>query len=222
GTDLYVGGDFTQIGGQSRRHVAKLSAASGAADPNWDPRANNTVLGIGLSQGGSAFIGGLFTSMGGHSLQRIAKVNTSDAKVSDATWNYNANSSIHALKVDNDEVYLGGLFTNVAGQQLNKFAVLPITSRVLANPTTSINSSEMGWQIIPNPSKGIFHLQGRSTSGVVEVVVNDLQGRIIGYFPIKGTQISKTIDLSHMSKGVYILQVYSSEGRLWTGKLLKE
>ncbi|MDW8206152.1 MAG: T9SS type A sorting domain-containing protein, partial [Cytophagales bacterium] len=223
GTDLYVGGDFTQIGGQSRNYVAKLSAATGLADGSWHPNGNNAVLGIGLSAGGSAFIGGLFTSMGGNPLQRLAKVSTSNKGELDATWKYNTNSHTYSLKVDNDELYVGGLFTNVAGQQLNKFAMLPITPKILANPMV-LNSASGStvWQVVPNPSKGTFCLHGRCMSGTAEVVISDLQGRIISQFQTKNVQISESIDLSHMSRGVYVLQVYSSEGKLWTEKLLKE
>jgi hypothetical protein len=47
GGDLYAGGNFGSIGGQSRAFIAKLSTSgSGAADPTWDPNANSQVFAL--------------------------------------------------------------------------------------------------------------------------------------------------------------------------------
>ena len=37
GTNLYVGGNFTKIGGTTRRGLAKVSTVSGAVDSQWNP-----------------------------------------------------------------------------------------------------------------------------------------------------------------------------------------
>ncbi len=61
GGDVYAGGDFTQIGGQSRNRIAKLSSTgTGAADPSWNPDANNGVYALAVS-GGDVYAGGDFT-----------------------------------------------------------------------------------------------------------------------------------------------------------------
>ena len=35
GSDIYAGGDFALIGGQTRNHIAKLDNTTGAANPTW-------------------------------------------------------------------------------------------------------------------------------------------------------------------------------------------
>ena len=65
GGDVYAGGGFTSIGGQSRNRIAKLSAAgTGAADATWNPNANSHVLALAVS-GGDVYAGGYFSSIGG-------------------------------------------------------------------------------------------------------------------------------------------------------------
>ena len=47
GSEIFVGGDFSSIGGQSRSRIAKLSGTgTGAADPIWNPGANGTWLAL--------------------------------------------------------------------------------------------------------------------------------------------------------------------------------
>ncbi|MDW8204650.1 MAG: T9SS type A sorting domain-containing protein, partial [Cytophagales bacterium] len=79
-----------------------------------------------------------------------------------------------------------------------------------------------GWRVLPNPSKGMFRLEGRQAVEVSEVVISDLQGRVISRLVVRGMRVSEWIDLSHMSSGVYVLQVRGADGKWWTEKLLKE
>ena len=46
GGDIYVGGDFTSIGGQIRNRIAKLYISDDKADPSWNPNANGWINSI--------------------------------------------------------------------------------------------------------------------------------------------------------------------------------
>ncbi|MEA2411634.1 MAG: trimeric autotransporter adhesin, partial [Thermoleophilaceae bacterium] len=63
GTQLYVGGDFSHMSGQSSIRLAEITASNGALDTNWTPDPNNTVTAITVS-GADVYVGGNFTVIG--------------------------------------------------------------------------------------------------------------------------------------------------------------
>ena len=44
GSDIYAGGNFTSIGGLTRKNIAKLNNTDGSADGTWNPDANGPVF----------------------------------------------------------------------------------------------------------------------------------------------------------------------------------
>jgi surface protein len=80
-----------------------------------------------------------------------------------------------------------------------------------------------GFKVYPNPGKGVFTLQGRqSVDGEAEVIISDMQGRIISRQSISGRQMNEVIDLGGTASGVYLLQIRQADGKVWTEKLVKE
>jgi len=69
GDDLYVGGSFTEIGGQNPTNLAKLSTLNnGSIDPVWNPNPNagtlvSSVQAVALS-GPNLYVSGSFTNIG--------------------------------------------------------------------------------------------------------------------------------------------------------------
>jgi trimeric autotransporter adhesin len=59
---VYVGGDFTNIGGQTRNHLAELDAATGMAT-NWSLDADGDVWGLAVSDS-TISVGGVFREIG--------------------------------------------------------------------------------------------------------------------------------------------------------------
>ena len=62
GTQLYAGGSFSAIGGQSRYSIARLATSDGTAGA-WDPNMNTTVYALGVLDG-AVFAGGGFYASG--------------------------------------------------------------------------------------------------------------------------------------------------------------
>ena len=82
---VYAGGWFTTIGGQARRNIAALDAATGLATA-WDPCANDDVWSLAVSDG-VVYAGGWFTTIGGQARNYIAAL---DARTGAATaWDPN-------------------------------------------------------------------------------------------------------------------------------------
>ena len=64
---ILVGGAFSganSIGGQNRRHIARLDGTTGLAD-SFDPNADSTVLAVAIQADGKILAGGQFTDIGG-------------------------------------------------------------------------------------------------------------------------------------------------------------
>src|SRR4030095_10332414 len=75
GTTVFVGGEFNNVGGQSRSKSASLDAATGNATP-WNPSAGGfglLVQTITLS-GSMAYVGGTFTSIGQRTRRNAAAI----------------------------------------------------------------------------------------------------------------------------------------------------
>jgi hypothetical protein len=111
GTNLFVGGDFTNAGGLSANYMATWDAATGS----W------TNLGIGMDRevyalahdGANLYAGGLFTHAGGLSANYVAKRDAA----SGAWTNLGAGMDdwVFALAPVGTNLYAGGYFTTAGG-----------------------------------------------------------------------------------------------------------
>lgn len=126
--NVYVGGNFGTIGGQSRNNIAKLSSTGiGAADLSWNPSPNNGVYVITLDTSG-VYVGGFFTSIGGQNRNEIAKLSSTGIGAADASWNPSTNDLPRAIAVDaSGNVYVAGQFTTIGGQARSHIAKLSST-----------------------------------------------------------------------------------------------
>jgi hypothetical protein len=135
GNSVYAGGDFTSIGGQSRRDLAKLSSTStGAADTTWNPNPSDPPRALAVA-GGVLYAGGAFTSVGGSARKNIARLNADGTL--DTTWNPTADQEVDSLAVSSDggSVYAGGQFNSIGGQPRSNIAKLSSTGTGPADAT---------------------------------------------------------------------------------------
>jgi hypothetical protein len=123
GRDVYVGGDFTSIGGVSARRIA-----------HWDGH-RWTALGSGLDDGivhaiavsgSDVYVGGTFTTAGGVRVNRIAKWDgrawsALGQGISGCTDSY-CSSTVYAIGVDAGKIYVGGQFTKAGEVVANGIA----------------------------------------------------------------------------------------------------
>jgi hypothetical protein len=151
GTSVYAGGTFITMNPPpttppttgNRPFVAKLAAADGSLDPDWNPSANSVVRALALS-GSSLFVGGDFTSIGGQTRNGLAKLSAGpspDTGTADIAWDPNANSVVRALVIAGTDIYAGGDFTLVGGASHNN---------VVRLPTGDGGAHDSGWNPIAN------------------------------------------------------------------------
>ena len=71
----------------------------------------------------------------------------------------------------------------------------------------------------PNPSKGLINLQVETLVGAGSIVVTDLYGKSVKTQAL--SMGANTVNISHLSKGFYLVSVITSEGKT-TKKLVVE
>jgi YVTN family beta-propeller protein len=182
GGNLYAGGGFTSIGGQTRNRIAKLSATgTGTADGTWDPNANSNVATLALDGSGNLYAGGNFSTIGGQSRAAIARLSTSGAGSADVTWNPGFAGIVNGLLLDGaGNLYVGGIFFSIGGQSRRHVARLSTSGAGAADswdpsPEDYVNALALGpvgtvyvggnFQSIGGLTKGSFAALSTSTAG---------------------------------------------------------
>ena len=89
GTQVYVGGQFEKLGGQTRNGLAKVAGTTGG-DLGWIPNptlggGGGLILAIEAS-GNYVYVGGVFTNIGGQARNNLAKLSATSG---------NAVSAVH-------------------------------------------------------------------------------------------------------------------------------
>ncbi|MCC6208529.1 MAG: chitobiase/beta-hexosaminidase C-terminal domain-containing protein [Gammaproteobacteria bacterium] len=121
GRTLYIGGDFTAVGGVARNHIASINTTTGAVLP-WDPGADGVVRALDLSaDGATLYAGGDFAAIGGQPRQGLAALRTVNGKATG--WNpAPLDGVIHALALADATLYAGGDFGQAGGAARNNLA----------------------------------------------------------------------------------------------------
>jgi hypothetical protein len=123
----YVGGEFTDVGGQPRAHLAHILRDGTVAD--WSPNPDGWVAAI-VVRGNTVYVGGEFQRIAGKPRSRIAALNGTTGEAT--AWNPGATSDVLALAVGGDRVYAGGYFSAMGGKPRASVAALDArTGRVL-------------------------------------------------------------------------------------------
>jgi hypothetical protein len=120
GTDLYVGGSFTNAAGiATADYVAKWNGSAWSAlgsDGAGNGAINDQVLALAVS-GSDVYVGGVFTNAAGIAeADYVARSNGSawSALGSDFAADGALDGGVAALVVSGSDLYVGGLFTNAA------------------------------------------------------------------------------------------------------------
>ncbi|MBI5216761.1 MAG: T9SS type A sorting domain-containing protein [Ignavibacteriae bacterium] len=148
GTDnaLYIGGDFTQAGGNTANCIAKWNGrmfaevgggTSGGMLPVYgNPSKVKTIL----VNGNDLYIGGNFREAGGVTVNGIAKWNGS----SWSALGSGTDGMVLALKRSGDWLYVGGTFTIAGGLPANHIARYNIVTNVWDTLGSGMNQAPSG------------------------------------------------------------------------------
>ncbi|WP_344210883.1 LamG domain-containing protein [Kribbella sancticallisti] len=145
GSRVFVGGDFTNVDGQTRNRVAAFDTATGALVTNWKPSVSYRVKALAVS-GGTVYLGGSFGLVNNVARPRLAAVTTSTAAL--LPWAPQADNDVYAIDAadDGSRVYVGGNFSTMNGTARWSVASLdPIDGSLQVFPAASA---------VPNPAPG--------------------------------------------------------------------
>ena len=160
GTNLYVGGYFTQISGNSQSYLAKINSTTGVIQ-SWNPNPDNGVVSI-TKDGSNIYIAGGFSNIGNRPQGAFAVI---DETTGLSTPSISAFGTINCIEQDATNIYLGGSFNNVGfwtgtSALLNTGNDSPDFNLPLINGGqvySSISDGSGGWYV-----GGNFSVQGLS------------------------------------------------------------
>jgi hypothetical protein len=135
GTSLWVGGDFTQVGGFARTRLAKLDAVTAEVDPAFAPKVNSGVKTIQID-GPDLYIGGGFGAVNKKKHAHVAKLRA-DTGTPDETFHASADLTVYTLvkSPTTSTLYIGGNFDAVDGTARLGVAAVDSTTGDLVGPT---------------------------------------------------------------------------------------
>ena len=128
---MFVGGQFANLGGQPRNSLGSVDLHSGNLSL-WRPLTTpqSTTIYTMAALGETILAGGVFNQVNNIARGNLAEFVVRNGELT--SWNPNANEAVHSIKVQNDTVYLGGAFTQVRGQLRNRLAAV---NRFTGQPT---------------------------------------------------------------------------------------
>jgi N-acetylneuraminic acid mutarotase len=128
GSDLYVGGLFTQTGDGSLTNlgrIARYDTTSGTWHALSHQGLDNAVYDL-MVAGRDLYVGGVFDRTGDGSLTKLGRIARYDT-TSD-TWHalnrQGLNSTVHALVMEGSNLYVGGEFTSTGDGLLKKLGYI--------------------------------------------------------------------------------------------------
>jgi trimeric autotransporter adhesin len=123
GSTLFVGGEFTSVGGVGRTNLAAVRADTGAVTA-WNPGANRVVQALAASPS-RVYVGGKFARVGGVARAKLAAVDPTTGVV-DRGFTPNPDQWVAALRLsaDGQRLYAAGFFTAIGGVSQRYLAAL--------------------------------------------------------------------------------------------------
>jgi len=122
GSNVYVGGFFTSIGGVVANHIARWNGTSwftlGTAPSDG---VNSSVYAIAV-KGSSVYVGGQFSFAGGSPANHIARWNGTSWFTLGTAPSDGVSNTVFAIAVKGSNVYAGGQFTSAGGSPVNHIA----------------------------------------------------------------------------------------------------
>lgn len=205
GTMVYVGGDFSQVGGAVFRRLAALDTATGARKTTFAVGApNQPVTDIAVRSTGEVLITGSFTAVGGTARVRLANLDGATGAL--GSLNVSINNTVNDMELDDagNVVYVAGTFGTVGGSTRNRLAGISlagpgsVTTLALAGVTGNLAAVALdgngglylggSFQITPekdNPA--VIARVAVATSAVTTVVPYYQTPRSLARPPVSGT-----------------------------------
>jgi hypothetical protein len=123
---LIVGGNFSQVGGQARLHLAELSLADGQPTV-WNPSPNGRISALALYGTDLIIAAGLFTQIGGQASQKIAAIERSSGALNPLLGQITGSDN-NSLLVYNSTLFIGGWGFSFGGESYPGLGAVDLTN----------------------------------------------------------------------------------------------
>ena len=179
---VYLGGDFSSVGGEPRSNLAAVDADTGAV-LNWAPKANGEVRAFRLDDEGRLYLGGSFSKVNGSTRERLAQLDRTGqltpwaprvGQVGGTSCPPRCPPVVFSidLSTDGQTVYFGGHFGSVNGVGRNEAAAVDAaTGRSVRAWNPDIYAPTNCSTCIPN-----------ETHRVYRVIITDTKAYMCGGF----------------------------------------
>lgn len=166
GSDVYVGGEFTNAGGNP--NADNIARWDGSTWNALGSGLNNSALAIMVS-GSDVYVGGNFTDAGGNAdADRIARWdgNAWNALGSGAGI---ANGAINAIAISGSDVYVGGNFTDAGGNtsadRIARWEAAPLPVELVSlEARQQAQAVQLDWLVAAQNNNAGWHVE-HSTDG---------------------------------------------------------
>lgn len=123
----YIGGDFSEVGGQPRSRLAHILPDGSVS--TWAPSVVGSVRAM-LIKGDTIYFGGGFTQVNGAARSHLAAVRRSTGN--NVAWTQGtANDTVRCLSLNSGRLYVGGDFTTVNGTARSRIASFTVSNHAL-------------------------------------------------------------------------------------------
>lgn len=131
GTDVYLGGTFTSVGGSARLGAAAVQGAGTGAVTTWDANLNSGAIVRALAMNGSVLYAGGEFATSGDSQANLVALRTDTGAVAGGWTLTGTDGSVDALAVADSTLYLGGGFSGVGNQSRSRLAAVDAATGAL-------------------------------------------------------------------------------------------
>ncbi|MGW6175025.1 PKD domain-containing protein [Arthrobacter sp. NPDC055138] len=154
-TQLFVGGDFSAVGGQPRSKIAAFDLGTGALQ-SFGTSISGQVETISVT-GNTVYLGGSFGTAGGQPRQNVAAFNRANGAL--LPWAPAVDSIVHGViaAADNSRVVIGGRFQQLNGER-----------KIGIGAVHGITGASLPWSSTPIPQT-----RGADTSWVTQLIEKD-------------------------------------------------
>jgi hypothetical protein len=178
GKIVYVGGNFTVVGGHAggtttRMHLMGVRAGTGKLN-GFAPKINGRVYALAVSRGGRfLYVGGQFTAVGSHPRDNLAAFDIRTGRLSSRVPNLGISGTVRGLAVSTTgRLYVAGSFGRVSGVRRQNLAKLVVKGgRYVVNRRWHPATNADVRRVVVAPSVGRVIIGGDFTS------VNGLRGQ---------------------------------------------
>ena len=226
---VFLGGEFSYVGGMFHRPIAATDPESGAPLA-WEPHVSrfndHPAIRSLLAIGPSLLVGGVFNSIGGEWRANFAEVDALTAELH--PWYPQLWGQAIALSRRDDHLFVGGQFYGAGGFPCYGVAVFRLDSAEPAGPPATAAPDPPGLEAAaltctPNPAREVATLRWTLTRDAeVSIAVYDLAGRRVAE-PVRSRRQSAGLhevglDTHGWRPGVYLGRI-EVDGRVSVARL---